>query len=193
MCLNDIWKEEFQHTAYATNAYVTLGPFAKQVLHGKKNVKLEISSGEKNTASLKSAKRNLSSSVLEFKLDELRKEVSAIHGKIFPHSVLSTQQISMISAQKPNSLEQLEKIIGKLKTEKYGSRILEQIEKYRDCVQTDELNEGQGSQNRGTKRQKTKKDQTDELNGGRGSQNRGTKRRKTKKDLVVIESSDDEA
>ncbi|KAK7855456.1 mediator of rna polymerase ii transcription subunit 34 [Quercus suber] len=166
----------------------------------KKNVKLEISSGEKNTASLKSAKRNLSSSVLEFKLDELRKEVSAIHGKIFPHSVLSTQQISMISAQKPNSLEQasslvqlLEKIIGKLKTEKYGSRILEQIEKYRDCVQTDELNEGQGSQNRGTKRQKTKKDQTDELNGGRGSQNRGTKRRKTKKDLVVIESSDDEA
>ncbi|KAM3686551.1 hypothetical protein ACB098_10G010400 [Castanea mollissima] len=160
---------------------------------GKKNVKLEISSGEKNTASLKSAKRSLSSSVLEFKLDELRKEVSSIHGKIFPHSVLSTQQISVISAQKPNSLEQLEKIIGKLKTEKYGSRILEQIEKYRDCVQTDELNEGQGSQNRGTKLRKTKKGQTDELNGGQGSQNRGTKRRKTKKDLVVIESSDDEA
>ncbi|KAM3686550.1 hypothetical protein ACB098_10G010400 [Castanea mollissima] len=193
LILDRILKEEFQHTAYATNAYVTLGPFAKQVLHGKKNVKLEISSGEKNTASLKSAKRSLSSSVLEFKLDELRKEVSSIHGKIFPHSVLSTQQISVISAQKPNSLEQLEKIIGKLKTEKYGSRILEQIEKYRDCVQTDELNEGQGSQNRGTKLRKTKKGQTDELNGGQGSQNRGTKRRKTKKDLVVIESSDDEA
>ena len=87
----------------------------------------------------------------------------------------------------------MEKIIGKLKTEKYGSRILEQIEKYRDYVQTDELNEGQGSQNRGTKLRKTKMDQTDELNGGQGSQNRGTKRRKTKKDLVVIESSDDEA
>jgi ATP-dependent DNA helicase Q1 len=28
-------KEEFQHTAYATNAYVTLGPFSKQVLQGK--------------------------------------------------------------------------------------------------------------------------------------------------------------
>jgi ATP-dependent DNA helicase Q1 len=63
----------------------------------------------------------------------------------------------------------LEKIIGKLKTEKYGSRILEQVEKYCNCVQNDELNEGQASQNRGTKRQKTKKA------------------------LVVIESSDDEA
>ena len=48
------------------------------------------------TASLKSAKRSLASSILEFKLDELRKEVSSIHGKIFPHSVMSTQQISMI-------------------------------------------------------------------------------------------------
>lgn len=28
-------KEEFQHTAYSTNAYVTIGPLAKQVLHGK--------------------------------------------------------------------------------------------------------------------------------------------------------------
>jgi ATP-dependent DNA helicase Q1 len=64
---------------------------------------------------------------------------------------------------------QLEKIIGKLKTERYGSRILEQVEKYSDAVQTDELNEEQGSQNR------------------------ATKRLKSKKALVVIESSDDEA
>lgn len=28
-------KEEFSHTAYATNAYVTVGPLAKQVLQGK--------------------------------------------------------------------------------------------------------------------------------------------------------------
>ena len=27
-------KEEFQHTAYTTNAYVTVGPLAKQVLQG---------------------------------------------------------------------------------------------------------------------------------------------------------------
>lgn len=27
-------KEEFQHTAYATNAYVTVGPRANQVMQG---------------------------------------------------------------------------------------------------------------------------------------------------------------
>ena len=27
-------KEEFQHTAYATNAYVTVGPSANQILQG---------------------------------------------------------------------------------------------------------------------------------------------------------------
>lgn len=34
-------KEEFQHTAYATNAYVTVGPFANQVLQGKGATLLE--------------------------------------------------------------------------------------------------------------------------------------------------------
>jgi hypothetical protein len=81
------------------------------LLVGKKIVKLEISSGEKNMTGAKSAKRSLSSSVLEFQLDELRKELSSIQGGIFPHSVLSTQQISMINAQKPNSVEQASFII----------------------------------------------------------------------------------
>lgn len=54
---------------------------------------------------MKSVKRSCASSGLELKLDELRKELSSVHGGIFPHSVLSTQQINMISAQKPNSME----------------------------------------------------------------------------------------
>lgn len=29
-----VQSEEFQHTAYSTNAYVTIGPLAKQVLQG---------------------------------------------------------------------------------------------------------------------------------------------------------------
>ncbi|XP_035543183.1 ATP-dependent DNA helicase Q-like 2 isoform X1 [Juglans regia] len=169
LIVHRILKEEFQHTAYATNAYVTVGPFANQVLQGRKSVHLEISSREKNMAGLKSAKHSPSSSILEFKLDELRKELSSIQGGIFPHSILSTQQIGMISSQKPNSMKQLEKIIGKLKTEKYGSRILEQVEKYSNSVQTNEVKEEQGSQNR------------------------ANKRLKTKKALVLIESSDDEA
>ncbi|KAI3848093.1 hypothetical protein MKX03_035762 [Papaver bracteatum] len=131
LLVDRVLKEEFQHTAYTTNAYVTIGPLWKQVHTGRKTVKLEICSGIKgNTGNKKATKRTVSLSGLEVKLDELRRELSSVHGGIFPHSVLSTQQISMLSSQKPTSNEQLESIIGKLKTDKYGSRILEQIENY---------------------------------------------------------------
>lgn len=65
----------------------------------------------------------------------------------------------------PN-LMQLEKIIGRLKTEKYGNRILEQIIKYAD---------------------------SNELKDEHGSDVRPKKRLKTKKPVVLIESSDDDA
>lgn len=55
---------------------------------------------------MKSVKRSLQYSGLELKLDELRKELSSIHGGIFPHSILSSQQISALSDQKPNSMEE---------------------------------------------------------------------------------------
>lgn len=55
----------------------------------------------------KSMKRSFTSSALEFELDELRKELSSIHGGILPHSVLSSQLIRLISAQKPNSMEEV--------------------------------------------------------------------------------------
>lgn len=168
LILDRVLKEEYQHTAYSTNAYVTAGPLAKQVLQGGKMVKLEILSREKIKAGNgKSAKRNLaSSSGLEFKLDELRKELSSVHGGVFPHSILSSQQITMISAQKPDSTEQLEKIVGKLKTEKYGSRILEEIDRYKQS----------------------------ESDGGSSSENRPpTKKPRTRKNVVFIESSEDEA
>ncbi|KAG6389620.1 hypothetical protein SASPL_151092 [Salvia splendens] len=125
-----VQKEEFQHTPYTTNAYVTVGPLAKQVLHGKKAVKLEVRSGQKSSlTNLKSNKRSRSSG-LEFKLDELRKELASLDGGIFPHSVLSTQQISVLSEKKPESMEELEKMIGKVKAEKYGEKILDEIKSY---------------------------------------------------------------
>ncbi|XP_015891701.3 ATP-dependent DNA helicase Q-like 2 isoform X1 [Ziziphus jujuba] len=166
LILDRVLIEEFQHTAYATNAYLTIGPFAKQVLQGKRDVKLEVCNAQKKVAGINSVKHNVAFSGLEMKLDELRKELSSTHGGIFPHSILSTQQICMISAQKPNTLEQLEKIIGRLKTEKYGNRILEQIIKYAD---------------------------SNELKDEHGSDVRPKKRLKTKKPVVLIESSDDDA
>lgn len=74
---------------------------------GKKTVKLEVRSGRKSSSTnLKSNKRSRSSG-LEFKLDELRKELASLDGGIFPHSVLSTQQISMLSEKKPKSMEEV--------------------------------------------------------------------------------------
>ncbi|WCJ20620.1 ATP-dependent DNA helicase Q-like 2 [Euphorbia peplus] len=159
LILESVLKEEFQHTAYSTNAYVKIGPLAKQVLQGKKTIKLEVSSKQSNPA----AKRSLTLSGLEFKLDNLRKELAADHEGITPHSVLSRQQMSMISAQKPDTTEELEKIIGKLKTGRYGSRILEEIKKFVSSDEADMSND-----------------------------ERSKKRQKVKKNLVVIETSEDE-
>ena len=73
----------------------------------KKIVKLEVSSKQKNKDdSMKSANHSLTFSGLELKLDELREELSSGHGGIFPHSVLSSQQISTISSQKPSSAQE---------------------------------------------------------------------------------------
>ncbi|KAA0068107.1 mediator of RNA polymerase II transcription subunit 34 isoform X1 [Cucumis melo var. makuwa] len=105
LLLDRVLKEEFQHTAYATNAYVSIGPLARQVLQGKKVVKIEIS-GKQKVTGVKSTRKSAAPSGLECKLDKLRKELASMDGGIFPHSVLSTQQISVLSAQKPTSLDQ---------------------------------------------------------------------------------------
>lgn len=73
---------------------------------GKKIVKI-VSSVQKNSKELVKASKRNRSSELELKLDELRKELSAIHGGIFPHSVLSTQQISRLSSQKPVTMKEV--------------------------------------------------------------------------------------
>ncbi|XAR57642.1 DNA helicase [Bertholletia excelsa] len=175
-----VLKEEFQHTAYATNAYVTIGPFAKQLLQGRKIINLEVAGKEKIKGGiLKASKRGLTFSGLEHKLDKLRKELSSTHGGIFPHSVLSTQQINMLSAQKPKSIAELENIIGKLKTQKYGSRILEEIEKYNsEHRESDRIDQGKDS---------------GMINHGLDSGKRAIKRQKTNKAVVFIESSEEEA
>ncbi|XP_071917310.1 ATP-dependent DNA helicase Q-like 2 isoform X6 [Coffea arabica] len=172
LILERVLKEEFQHTAYATNAYVTIGPLSKYVLHGKKIIKLEVSSGlvssgQKGSSSILKQSKRTKSGDLEFKLDKLRKELASINGGIFPHSVLSTQQISMLSVQQPKSVEQLEKVIGKLKTQKYGVRILEEIENFESNNQSNNILESQIS--------------------------RASKKMKSTKTPVIIESSGDEA
>ncbi|KAF8087796.1 hypothetical protein N665_0566s0003 [Sinapis alba] len=167
LIVDSVLKEEFQHTPYSTNAYVTMGPLANQLLQGRKTIKTETSSRQTN----KKSKRSSSLSGLEFKLDELRKEISAAHGSMLPHTVLSTQQIGLISSQKPDSLQELERIIGKLKTDKYGDKILEVMR--HDAVS-------------GQLVEDATKDDDDT------SRSRASKRAKTQKDVVLLESSEEE-
>ncbi|CAI9096937.1 OLC1v1033201C1 [Oldenlandia corymbosa var. corymbosa] len=168
LIVDRVLKEEFQHTAYTTNAYVTVGLLSKYVLHGKKVIKLEVSSEQKGSSSIMKHKVRTQLCGLELKLDELRKDLASSDGGIFPHSILSTQQITTLSDQRPKSLQQLEKVIGKLKTDKYGLRILKEIEAYEVDNPTD--NAADDSKNE-----------------------RASKRLKTRKNCVIIESSEEEA
>ena len=133
----------------------------------------------------KSTKRNQMSN-LEAKLDELRRTISSGNGGIFPHAVLSTQQISLLNSHKPTTiaevsfgltcflllqvylqhgtfwffLVQLEKLIGKVKTDKHGGDIIEVIRSETDC--------------------------------GKDSGANGAKRQRKDKGVVLVESSEEE-
>lgn len=63
--------------------------------------------GQRSNGSIHKVARDSQTSGLEMKLDGLRKELSSTHGGIFPHAVLSTQQISILSTQKPTSITQV--------------------------------------------------------------------------------------
>ncbi|RLM42086.1 mediator of RNA polymerase II transcription subunit 34 isoform X4 [Panicum miliaceum] len=169
LILDHVLKEEFQHTAYSTNAYITLGPLWKPALQGNRPVKLEIaveSSQDKGGGgrSSRGAKRSRMSD-LEAKLDELRRELSSSSSNggisIFPHAVLSSEQISLLSCQKPATEAELEKVIGKVKTEKYGSRIIELMRSH-----------------------------VTDARAGNGAD--ANKKNKKDKDVVFVESSDEE-
>ena len=148
-------KEEFQHTAYSTNANVTLGPLWKPALEGKildhtcnkillptadgllglcnagnRPVKLEIAvlgsqarAGGGDTT--KGTKRSRMSD-LEAKLDELRRELSSSSTggiSIFSHAVLSTQQISLLSCQKPTTEAEVRCWTSCIASEQFGPNI----------------------------------------------------------------------
>lgn len=81
-------------------------------LAGNKIVKVEVECGQKNSLTNSKTHKRGKSSELEYKLDELRKELASLDGGIFPHSILSTQQISMLSAEKPKSMEEVQSLIS---------------------------------------------------------------------------------
>ncbi|KAH9320594.1 hypothetical protein KI387_015233, partial [Taxus chinensis] len=179
-------KEEFQHTAYATNAYLTLGSFSKQLLQGQRVIRLEMVQGPKaNGQNIKKGAflddKSMHSG-LALVLDELRKELSQKHGGIFPHAVLSSQHITMLCSQQPTAMDEVEKVLGKIKAERYGKEILECIQQY--------MFQNPGSTSEqwiSPKKQKVSQDEK--------SYNKTTHRKilKPKRTFVCVSSSDDES
>jgi len=87
----------------------------------------------------------------------------------------------MLSAKKPKSLTELEKLIGKVKAEKYGARIVDLIQQYADAEQPNgTAAEAEGNENTSNKRP------------AEDGENKDNKRRRKNKALVLIESSEDE-
>ncbi|XP_062197489.1 ATP-dependent DNA helicase Q-like 2 isoform X2 [Phragmites australis] len=151
LILDHVLKEEFQHTAYSTNAYVTLGPLWKPAMQGNRLVKLDVAVPSQDRGGRSKGTKLVRMSNLEAELDELRRELSSSNGGIFPHAVLSAQQISLLSCQKPTTVAELEKVIGKVKTKKYGTRIIELMRSH--------INRGtDGAEAGAKKRRRTDKD-----------------------------------
>eukprot|EP00249_Psilotum_nudum_P010076 c22317_g1_i1 orf=257-2596(+) len=135
LLLDGVLKEEFQHTAYTTNSYISLGSAWRSLLQGQRKIVLEVPQGIKTKKQVGkpwtgAGLNKVMQSGLVSTLDALCQRLAQTHGGIFPYAVLSAQQITQLSAQKPLSLLQVEKVIGKRKTEQYGQEILDAIKDY---------------------------------------------------------------
>lgn len=76
---------------------------------------------------------------------------------------------------------QLEKLIGKVKSDKYGARIIDLMQQYVDAEQPNgTAPEAEGNENASNKRP------------AEDGENKDNKRRRKNKALVLIESSDEE-
>lgn len=75
---------------------------------------MDVTSTSKDVDGYRKSSKHGVTSGLEFKLDELRKELASHDKGIFPHSVLSGQQISSISAHLPNSIEEASSNLSQL-------------------------------------------------------------------------------
>ncbi|BBN07050.1 ATP-dependent DNA helicase Q1 [Marchantia polymorpha subsp. ruderalis] len=132
LVLDGILKEEFAHTAYATNAYVTVSAGSRFLLQGKRKIILEVAQGlksKKGTVGIANEDSKLQSGMAHM-LDALRQQIAGCHGSIFPHSVLSSQHIKMLCSRRPDTLNLVEEVVGKRKVEQYGQQILDAIRAY---------------------------------------------------------------
>ncbi|CAI7813914.1 unnamed protein product [Closterium sp. NIES-54] len=139
-------REEFQHSPYATNAYLLLGRNAHRVLTGQMRVTMDIprqatttthrpppadpsvstapTSTTNNNTTATTAAAAASDAKLSRRLDQLRRSVASQHGGLFPHAVLSSHHLFALSQSKPASMHQLTEVIGQRRADQFGDQIL---------------------------------------------------------------------
>ncbi|KAL3687443.1 hypothetical protein R1sor_013752 [Riccia sorocarpa] len=131
LILEGMLKEEFSHTAYATNAYVAVGAASRSLVQGKRKILLEVVQGVKTKKVGGTANGDVKlQSGMAAMLDALRQQLASSDGSIFPHSVLSSQHIKTLCSRRPETLEMVEEVVGKRKVEQYGQFILDAIRTY---------------------------------------------------------------
>ncbi|EFJ22718.1 hypothetical protein SELMODRAFT_105080, partial [Selaginella moellendorffii] len=133
LILDGTLAKDFQHTAYATNAYVKAGSAARLILQGelpscKRKVILE--QCEKRGPVKTTLDDCAMQSGMARMLDTLRQTLAAADGGIFPYAVLSSQHIKRLSSHVPTSITELDEIIGKTKSSKYGEQIMTTLNEY---------------------------------------------------------------
>ncbi|XP_024516913.1 mediator of RNA polymerase II transcription subunit 34 isoform X2 [Selaginella moellendorffii] len=128
LILDGTLREDFQHTAYATNAYVKAGSAARLILQGKRKVILE--QCEKRGPVKTTLDDCAMQSGMARMLDKLRQTLAAADGGLFPYAVLSSEHIKRLSSQVPTSITELDEIIGKTKSSKYGEQIITALNEY---------------------------------------------------------------
>ncbi|CAI5467074.1 unnamed protein product [Closterium sp. Yama58-4] len=163
MLLSSVLREEFQHSPYATNAYLLLGRNALRVLSGQMRVTMDIpkqattttphppadpsvstapSTTITNTTTATTAATAASDAKLSRRLDQLRRSVASQHGGLFPHAVLSSHHLFALSQSKPASMHQLVEIIGQRRADQFGDQILaiiaEHVESTRQAKRDDD-------------------------------------------------------
>ncbi|CAI5988273.1 unnamed protein product, partial [Closterium sp. NIES-64] len=120
-------REEFQHSPYATNAYLLPGRNAHRVLTGQMHVTMDIprpattttphspadpnvstapTTTTNNSTTATTAAAAASDAKLSRRLDQLRRSVASQHGGLFPHAVLSSHHLFALSQLKPASMHQ---------------------------------------------------------------------------------------
>ncbi len=124
LVVEDVLKERFTNTAYATTSYLEPGKKASALTSGRLGP-IHLLKKIRQKKRTPKRKQNQVDVMLE-KLQRLRKEISQ-QAEVFPHHIMSEGDLQQLKEKAPKTKESLIEIIGKVKGEKYGEQIMTKL------------------------------------------------------------------